>query len=298
MRLFRDERGNVTIIVCLILTTLLGVTALVVDMGVVYAEKVQLANAIDAALLAGGQELPDDKTKAKTVMEQYLIANGVLLDEVVISIDYDGKGASIEAVRNVEFSFARVLGLTDTDVYEYGALELGTASSASGGLRPYALEKFDFTFGDPVILKEGAGDGYHGNYGTVALGYTGAADLLENALYGYDGVIKIGDWISTEPGNKASVVNEIKNYIDGVTDTFDNHENDSDRLWTIPMVDTLIVDGRDEVQVVGFAQIYITEVKKVGGAAEVYAKFVQFVTSGDIDNTIEDTGVYGMKLVN
>ncbi len=88
MRLFRDERGNVTIIVCLILTTLLGVTALVVDMGVVYAEKVQLANAIDAALLAGGQELPDDKTKAKTVMEQYLIANGVLLDEVVISIDY------------------------------------------------------------------------------------------------------------------------------------------------------------------------------------------------------------------
>ncbi len=64
------------------------------------------------------------------------------------------------------------------------------------------------------------------------------------------------------------------------------------------MVDTLLVDGRDAVQVVGFAQIYITEVKKVGGAAEVYAKFVQFVTSCDIDITIEDTGVYGMKLVN
>ena len=298
MSLFRDEKGNVTIIVCLILTTLLGVAALVIDMGVVYAEKIQLANAIDAALLAGGQELPDDKIKARTVMEQYLIANDVSLDEAVISIDADGKGASIEGVKNVEFSFARVLGLTDTDVYEYGALELGTASSASGGLRPYALEKFDFTFGDPVILKEGAGDGYHGNYGTVALGYTGAATLLENALYGYDGVITIGDWISTEPGNKASVVTQIKNYVDGINDSFDLHENDSDRLWTIPMVDSLFVDGRDAVQVVGFAQIYITEVKKVGGDAVIYANFVQFVTSGDIDNTIEDTGVYGMKLVN
>lgn len=174
MKIFKSEKGNVAVIVSLALSVILGMSGFVIDMGVAYAEKANLANAIDAALLAGAQELPENKVKAKDIMETYLVANGVSLDEVTITIAADGKRADIDAVRNVGFTFSKVIGLDNTDVHEDGAVVLGTASSAKGGIRPFGVTKQDFVYGDPVVLKEGAGDGYHGNYGAVALGGRGA----------------------------------------------------------------------------------------------------------------------------
>lgn len=170
----KSEKGNVTIIVSVLLFAIMGIMALVIDMGVVYAEKAKLANAIDAAILAGGQELPENKTKARTVMEEYLIENGVSLDQVNISIDADGLGAEITAVKNVEHAFAKLVGIDNSDVSEVSKIMLGTASSATGGIRPFGVTKYDFEYGDPVVLKTGAGDGYNGNYGAIALGGSGA----------------------------------------------------------------------------------------------------------------------------
>lgn len=298
MNFFKQEKGNVSILVVVVMVAFMGMMALVIDIGVVYAEKIQLTNALDAALLAGGQELPDNKVKARAMMETYLIENGVSLSDVEITIEADGKEARIQGTNDVNHFFGRVIGFETTTVNARSRLILGNARSASGGLRPYAVEKFDYEYGEEVILKEGAGDGYSGNYGTVALGGTGAKVLEFNAIYGYDGTIEVGDIIPTEPGNKASVVKELAEYINDVPDTFDEHDLDSDRLWTIPLVDTLEVNGRTGVEVVGFAQVYVSQVKKKGGDAEVYARFVQFVTNGDIDDSLEDTGVYGMKLTN
>lgn len=294
----KNEKGNITILVMVVMLAMMGSIALVIDIGVVYAEKVKLVNALDAALLAGGQELPDDKITARSMMELYLVENGVDLTEVDIIIGDDGFSANIKGTRDVEHIFGKIIGFNTARINGESKLILGTASSASGGLRPFAVEKFEYNFGDSVILKEGAGDGYHGNYGSVALGSSGSSILLYNALFGYDGEVKIGDWIDTEPGNMANVVNELRRYFADIVDDFENVENDSDRLWTVPLVDSLIVSGRDDVQVVGFAQIYVSEIKKIGGQAEIHGRFVQFVTSGEIDMTIDDTGVYGMKLVN
>lgn len=174
MRLFKSEKGNVTVIVSIALTVILGMSGFVIDMGVAYVEKVNLANAIDAALLAGAQELPDNRVRAREVMESYLVENGVSLNEVTITIAADGKRADIEAVRNVGFTFSKVLGISNADVHEEGGVILGAASSAKGGIRPFGVTKQDFVYGDPVVLKEGAGDGYHGNYGAIALGGSGA----------------------------------------------------------------------------------------------------------------------------
>lgn len=298
MSFLKNEKGNVTVLVTVIMLALLGSVALVLDIGVVYAEKVQLVNALDAALLAGGQELPDNKVKARAMMEQYLVANEVDVENANITISADGMSASISGERDVDHIFAKVIGFDTTRINETSNLILGAASSASGGLRPFAVEKFPYNYGDSVVLKNGAGDGYHGNYGAVALGANGASVLLYNALYGYDGQIEVGDLIDTEPGNMASVVNQLRCYFNSIENDFENHENNSERLWTIPLVDTLLVSGRKEVQVVGFAQVYVDEVRKVKGKAEIHGRFVQFVTSGDIDQSVEDTGVYGMKLVD
>jgi len=298
MRFFKEEKGNVTILITVVLLALMGVMALVIDMGVVYGEKVKLVNAIDAAILAGGQELPNDITKARLVMEEYLIINDVSLEDVEISIANDGMSAEIIGIKNVEHYFAKLIGFDSSDITENTKVILGSASSVTGGLRPFAVEKFPYTYGTEIILKEGAGDGYHGNYGAVALGFPGTATLLENAMFGYDGTISIGDFIDTEPGNMAGMIKPIHDQLDAVGDSFDTYEHSSGKLWTIPLVDTLLVDGRDAVEVVGFAQVYIERVEKISGEAIIVARFVQFVTNGDIGENIEDTGVYAMKLVD
>jgi len=298
MRFFKEEKGNVTILVTVVFLALMAIMALVIDMGLVYAEKVRLTNAIDAAILAGGQDLPNDKTEARQVMEEYLISNDVSVEDVEISIAHDGMSAEIIGTKNVKHYFAKLIGFDSSDITENVKLVLGSASAVTGGLRPFAVEKFPYTYGTEIILKEGAGDGYHGNYGAVALGFPGTTVLLENALYGYDGTISIGDWIDTEPGNMASMITPIANKLDAVGDSFDTYENSSGKLWTIPLVDSLVVSGRDAVEVVGFAQVYIERVEKYQGDAIIVARFVQFVANGEIGENIEDTGVYAMKLVD
>ncbi|MBN2795030.1 MAG: Tad domain-containing protein [Clostridia bacterium] len=297
MRLKRQE-GNVIILVTLMMFAIMGIIATVVDIGVVYAEQAKLSKALDAAILAGGQELPGRPDLARSIMELYLVENGVNVEDVVIEIDLDNMGAQITGNRDVDLFFAKIIGFTTANVDSASRIELGYASSAKGGLRPFAVTKFDYQFGDTVILKEGAGDSYHGNFGAVALGGTGTSVLLDNALYGYDGVVKIGDYISTEPGNMASIIPPLKCYISSFTDTFETMERGTDRIWTIPLVDSLEVDGRDVVLVVGFGQFFIERVDKKAGKGELVGRFIQYVTNGEIDQTIDNTGTFGMKLVN
>jgi len=297
-RLMTKENGNVTVLVSVLLFAFMGIMAIVIDVGVVFAEKAKLSKAIDAAILAGGQELPENIDKAIATMEEYLIENGVTLDQVEISIDEDGFGAEIVATKPVDHYFAKVIGFDSTNINEQARIIVGPSGSATGGLRPFGVEKYDFVYGDPVVLKEGAGDGYHGNYGAVALGGSGSSVLLDNALYGYDGIIEVGDIIYTEPGNMMGAVNTIAAYINSFDESFDSYTRGSDRVWTVPLVDTMVVSGREGVVVVGFAQFFVEDVKKIAGEAQMFGRFIRYVTNGDIDYTIDDTGSYSMKLVD
>ena len=54
------ERGSVIVIVTISLTILLGFCAIVTDVALLYAQKAQLQNSVDAAALAGVQELPSN----------------------------------------------------------------------------------------------------------------------------------------------------------------------------------------------------------------------------------------------
>jgi len=298
VKFIKDEKGNVTILVTVVFLALMGMMAMVVDMGVVFAEKVELTNAIDAALLAGAQELPSDQTKARVVMETYLVENGVALENVQITIASDGLSAEIDSTVMVPHYFAQMIGIETSEVTGNGKVVLGPASSAKGGIRPFGVEKYNFEYGDAVALKVGGGDGYHGNYGALALGGSGACVLLDNALYGYDGELNVGDSVLTEPGNMAGMVNSLSYYINNIDETFDNYSRDSDRVWTIPIFESMEVNGRTSIEIVGFAQFFVESAYKNKGKAEIHGRFIEYVTNGDIDPTLESTGVYGMKLVD
>lgn len=58
----RDERGVVAVIIALCMIVLVGITAVAVDLGYTYLQKRRLQAAVDFALLAGAQKLPDSSS--------------------------------------------------------------------------------------------------------------------------------------------------------------------------------------------------------------------------------------------
>jgi len=291
-----DNKGSAAILLSIVMVALLGFTALVVDIGMVYAERTKLSNAIDAAVLAATLELPNHPEEARLVALEYLEKNNVDTTDTEIIIGEDHRSIEIKGMKEVKHFFAPILGILSSDTGATTKAIIGPAGSVSQGTRPFAVEKFPFQYGDRVVLKAGAGDGDHGNYGAVALGGTGNSIFRYNSLYGYKGTISVGDLIDTEPGNMQGTTNDIQKYINEESSDFENHPRDSKRLWTIPLVDEVEPDGRDELLVVGFGQFYVEDVVNVGGKTEITGRFVRFVTNAIIDETLEDTGTYGAKL--
>lgn len=298
LRILKKEQGSVAIILSMAMVALLGFSGLAIDVGVTLIERTKLSNALDASVLAAAQDLPDGSAKAIATAEQYLASNDVPLNSVTIQVSPDGKSIEIIGNRNVPHYFMKVLGIDSSEVAANSKAIIAPVKSVKGGIRPFAVEDFDYVYGDLITLKQGAGDSYNGNFGVVALGGTGNSIYEYNAFYGYDGELKIGDGIPTEPGNMAGVSNQLKAYINSIYETFEDHPKNSDRLWTIPLVDTLEVDGRGYITVTGFAQVFVENVYNQSGKINVDARFVKFVVNGAIDMAAEDNGVYGVKLVN
>lgn len=291
-----DEKGNVAIILCFAMVMLLGFTAFALDIGLVYAEKAKLSNALDAAALAAVLELPQSSEKARDCAEEYLEKNNVDASLAVITISNDNKSIKISADKTVKHLFAPIIGIQSSDVEVSSKAVVVPAKTVTSGVRPFAVQMFDFSYGDLVTLKEGAGDGYNGNYGAVALGGRGSSIFKINALEGYDGTISVGDYIYTEPGNMAGAASSIKNYINSEDSSFDNFPRDSIRLWIIPLVDSLDVNGRGQIKVVGFGAFYVEDVNKKSGKIEINGRFIRFVANAAADEALEDTGLYGAKL--
>ena len=71
----QDERGQVIVLMVLMMVVLLGFAALVVDVGYAYYAHRSLQSSADAAALAGAQELPN-ATQAETIARQYSSSAG------------------------------------------------------------------------------------------------------------------------------------------------------------------------------------------------------------------------------
>lgn len=128
------EKGSVIVLVALLMTTLLGFTALVVDIGLIYTKKAQLQNAIDSAALASAQELPNT-VSALNVANQYIVLNGFSPSDVNITFSNGDNTVDINGTKKVDFTFAKVLGLDSETV----ALSASAQRKSIGGAFDYTL---------------------------------------------------------------------------------------------------------------------------------------------------------------
>ncbi len=303
--LLSNQKGSALLIVTIGMTIILGTVALVTDVGLALIEKNKLKNTADSAALAGALELPQYPNKAREIALSYVEKNGFPREIAQVSITDDNHGIQLILENDMDFIFAKVLGFTSTELNVTSKAVLGSVTEVYKGIRPFAVEQQSFSYGQQVVLKNGGGDGYHGNYGALELGGTGASVYENNIKNGYIGTMSVGDFIDTEPGNMAGptldgvdyIINGVEDILDGDYSTFDNYAPDSRRLWTIPVVDYLDYDGRSTVEIVGFALFFLEDAEKVSGQAEITGRFIELVTNGNISQSQTHYGLYGIKLV-
>jgi Flp pilus assembly protein TadG len=166
------ERGAVLVAFSILLVVMMGVAALVVDVGYVTQKKRQIQNAVDAAALAGAQDLPN-KTQAIATVKSYLtkdLPDGTFTWSTCTDtgkptgwssvsgqtdcISFDPSFTQIRVKvpqQSYKTSFARVLGVSSLSTG--AAAQARVVSAGFGSIQPFALFS-GFTAG-LSCLKEG-----------------------------------------------------------------------------------------------------------------------------------------------
>lgn len=294
MNILQEERGGVLVLICLAMTVLIGLAAIAVDIGNLYAVRSRLVNTADSAALAGVALLPNDPKGSREVARDYIEKNRANVDHAEISISASNKEISVVVNEQIPYNFARVLGFTSQLVSARAVAQVSSVCSAVGVV-PFGIEKQNFVFGQLYRLKEGAGNGYDGNYRALALGGSGSSNYKSNIIYGYNGSLQVGDWVDNETGNMAGPTSTgVNTRINNDTDncSYNNHTKDCPRVVTVPIIDSLEVNGRSEVEIVGFARFFLAGVGGNGQENYVKGRFLEELADSP-GNT--DTQYYGLR---
>lgn len=286
-----EEHGQALVFFVGIFAILLAVMAFVVDVGSVYVEKAKLQNAVDAAALAGAYDLPKT-TEATSSADAYFDSNGYT--DIVPIISPDTDSVTVTAANRVDYSFAHVVGLSSANV---AASATATISPADGvtGVIPVGIVQQKFDIGKEYILKEGGGDGSNGNFGGLDFGTLtsfknstfkgGGADLFQNLITkGYDQPIYVNEKVKTETGAMTG-----KSFT-------------KDKIAFIPIVDSMDVNGKKEVTILGFAAFKIKSYseeetgsgKKKKGV--IVGTFEYAVAASSVAGTYTDLGLRNVRL--
>lgn len=313
----QNQKGSATVLISFAVVMLVGVSALVVDMGHLFLVRHRLCNALDAAVLAAAQELPDGYTGAPAVAEEYFNSNGVEPALSEINVSDDRRTVSASGQVDVKYFLAGVLGLTSTTVNGTAAARIAPLASVRGVI-PVGIEKppddQPLVFGEERNLKVSSNNSVDdflgpGNFGVLDIRGNldspggGSSEWLEDFQQGYQGLLKVGDVIATITGNRSGpAAKGIKYRIEQCTHDciYSDYDPGCPRVVIIPVyvAEKTGKDKVESVRVVGFAAFLLTDYTGSGNKSYIKGRFLQQVVEGEGDSeSVEDFGAYAVKLI-
>jgi Putative Flp pilus-assembly TadE/G-like len=310
MKRIRNDHGQATVLTVLFLVALIGMGALVLDLGSWFREQRDTQSDADAAALAAAQELPGSVADADALGREFLVKNG---DSAVPDITFSKKFANNDTVtvrvnRSAPGVFAKVFGIDSVAV---GAKATARASGlqAARWVAPIVVnikhEKLNCgedaerrpvpCFGDPTELTlahlHGPGSG------------TGAGSFslinLDSDDSGSVGGSTIGDWI--EQGFDEYM--EIGKYTAVPSAEFnDSHVKGAlavrmNDVLLFPIYKTITGSGTNaEFDVVGWVGFRVTSFDASGSSGKVKGAFTEVIWEG-IQSTSGANLNYGVRSV-
>ena len=326
-RLFANSDGQVLVIVALLIVGIVGMIALVTDMGSLYEDRRSLQGAADAAALAGAQELPD--TSAATQEAENNISKNYEDDNFSVDIQFNSFKGEPNTMITVTISNpdSSIIfgGVSSANVSASATAIVGKPKNLSNVV-PWGVKldpgedwKEWVSKQTEKTLKYGpqSDEKIEGNFYALDLDPNaphpsgGENDYYSRIVDGYNGDLKVGDIIWTEPGvggkTGRKVDERLEKYGDGTIHDFDVLVKDGNlivkngQFVMVPVIYTLVdPTGQEQVEILAFAPFIITKVITSGSnKGEVKGKFVSqalVVNEGSVD-LVEGLGIKEIGLI-
>ena len=188
---WRDDRGQVMVLMAGSMIALIGILGLVVDSGIILEQRRQLQNAVDAASLAAARAARDDPSHAVDAAEEYLLLNGFDPADVSLSISVDPTYApdqvEVSITAQIPTAFFRLFNVNSKTVSVRAvgqAVELTAGSYAMVALNQTACDAF-IVQGNPDVTLVGGGVMVNSDCPTYASGVSGSASLTADVIDHY-----------------------------------------------------------------------------------------------------------------
>ncbi len=281
--ILREQRGATVVILAAAMTVMLGMTALVADVGVNYLRQVKIAVAADAAALAGGTQLGKGREAVTQAALEIAEKNGLAPEQVMIEVDEDQTGLTVRAVAATKLIFGKLFKLQDGQMKQ-AARVVRARPVAFYNVFPLGVEEsvsLDYSKQVNLFGKELLGSG---NWGALSFKdadgkyMTGASVFREFLKYGYSGVVEIGDVVLCKGGvNMGPISDGIQHRINEAAKThpcsLGGCPSDCPRVLILPIYNETAV--KDEVVVVDFAAFWVASISGSGAKTEVWGHFIR-----------------------
>lgn len=303
MNRFRTERGQAMVLTTLFVAALLGIAALVIDLGTWFRSQRDLQAVADAAALAGAQELPESTGNATAYANQYATKNngpapGITFRSTRMSGRNDTINVKLE--RPAPGFFARAFGVNSVQIRASAsaiASPLGSARYAA----PIGVDKKHplisgpgcstslpcFNQGTELNLQKVGPGAFRLINIDGSRGGTGPQTLAEWILKGYDGEMPI-NWYFSDPGakfNSSAIQNALTERI-------------GDEMLFPVYDDTRGQGANFEYEVIGWIGFVITSFEARGNSGKLYGYFTRVVWEGlPASSGVEDFGVRVIELI-
>ena len=284
MKRLQTQLGQATVLACLFMATILGMSALVVDVGSWFRTQRDLQAVADAAALAGAHELPDSTSKAAALATEYTTKNGGASPQISFSKQFVANDTiRVTLKRETPSFFAKVFRLDSVNV-NAAASARTSGMSAARYAAPFAVDekhpllqcKPTPCFGERTTLdleKVGPGAFRILNLDN-SKGGTGQQILAAWIRTGYDGYMPLGDY-NSDSGAKFNA-SEVK---DAMTDMIGKEV-------LFPIYRKTEGEGANfEYEVIGWVGFVIESFKGNGNTGEIKGYFTRVIWEGLQANT-------------
>jgi hypothetical protein len=296
----KREDGQAMVMTVLFLGALLGMAALVLDVGSWFREKRQLQLTADSAVLAGAQALPGSPSTAASLAFQYAQSNGRALgaNDLAITSDLSANDTiTAQARSDAPGIFSKLFGI---DVVKVGASATARAALPGQALyvAPMVVSKLHPLLagaGCPCFKRETTlpfgKDGAPGAFGMLNLvgggGTPGASDEADWILHGFEKYLPLGSYRS-DPGAKFSSGGNIQDAL----------QNRIGTVLLFPVFDTLGGTGQNaEYNIIGWVGFYLDDFDISGNDATLTGHFTRYIAKGVQASTGTPQPDFGVRVI-
>ncbi|HEY6963565.1 MAG TPA: pilus assembly protein TadG-related protein [Gaiellaceae bacterium] len=304
---FRKQDGQATVMAAVFMIGLLGMCGFVIDVGSWFRQQRVVQSTVDAAALAGAQDLPVDPAGAVSDAMSYASKNGGVAGATFsIGSRYSPNDSiTVKQTTGANGFFSKLFGIDTVNVgakataIAQPAYEVNDAAPIVVNIHHPMLSGTGCPcFNLPTTIPLGK-NGEPGSFAMVDLdntdttGTVGSSTLSNWITNGFNGYLPLGQYYS-DPGAKFSD-NKIQSALVGKYG----------QTLMFPIYDSEIGSGSGaDYHVIGWAAFHLTNVQVSGNSGQLSGWFTRVVWDGVLspqgpgNPSIPDLGVYSVALVD